>query len=166
MTKKGFTLIELLLYIAIAFTILILISVFLGIILQSRVKNQTVIEVDQTGSRVIQLINQTIQNAEEINLPLKGGSGSTLSLDVINTSEDPTVFSLSGSTLQITEGVGSALDLASSRVEISNVLFENLSRPNTAGTIRTRFTVTHANPENKNEYDYSKTFISSASLRQ
>jgi len=94
--NQGFTLIELLLYVGIASIILIVTTLFLGVLLESRVKNQAISEIEQQGLQLMQIITQTTRNAENISSPTAGNSSSTLSLDVINTSKDPTVFDLSG----------------------------------------------------------------------
>ena len=164
--QKGFTLIETLLYISIAAVIMIAMSTLLTIALQSRVKNQTIAEVEQVGSRALNLITQTIRNSEGINLPTKGASATTLSVDVLEPANDPTVFDLFGSTLQITEGVNSAVALSADNVAISSLVFKNFARANTSDLIQVQFTVAYKNPENRQEYDYAKTFTASASVRK
>ena len=67
--QKGFTLIELLLYIAIASIIVFTTASLLRFTLESRVKNQTIAEVEQEGIQVMQLITQTIRNATAISSP-------------------------------------------------------------------------------------------------
>jgi|SRR3989344_5203331 len=163
--KKGFTLIELLLYIGLSAGMLLAISIFLSVILQSRVDNQVVSEVEQQGWQVMNVITQTVRNSDVINSPALGGSGLQLSLNVPNVSLSSTVFSLSGASILITEGSNSPVNLTSSRIEASNLNFDNLSIISTPGTIRISFTLKHINPENKKEYDYIKTFYGSASLR-
>lgn len=165
-TKKGFTLIELLLYVAISSVMLLAISFFLQTLLESRIKNQTIAEVEQQGLQVMQLITQTTRNAEAITSPLLGTSASSLTLDVITVISDPTIFDLSSGAIRITEGAGSPVALTNSRVTASNLTFQNLSRAGTPGIIRIQFTLTHINPEGRNEYNFSKTFIGSATLRQ
>jgi prepilin-type N-terminal cleavage/methylation domain-containing protein len=164
--NAGFTLIELLLYISIASVILLATSVFLSLLLQARIKNQTVAEVEQQGLQVMQLVTQTARNAEAITAPVPSVSASALTLNVITVASDPTVFDLSGGAVRVTEGVGSAVALTNPRVIASGLSFTNLSRAGTPGTVRVQFTLTHANPEGKNEYAFSKTFIGSATLRQ
>lgn len=56
-------------------------------------------------------------------------------------------------------------DLINSRVTVSNLTFSNLSRPGTPGTVRIQFTLTHINPEGRQEYNFSKTFYDTATLR-
>lgn len=163
---SGFTLIELLLYVSIASIMFLSISVFLASFLESRIKNQTIAEVEQQGLQVIQSIGQIARNAEAINSPSVGTSASTVSFDVVTGANDPTIFDLSSGAIRITEGAGSAVSLTNSRVTASNLTFYNLSRTGTPGIIRIQFTLTHANPEGRNEYAYAKTFVESASLRQ
>ena len=164
--KSGFTLIELLLYVSISAMMLLVISVFLSSLLQSRIKNQTIAEVEQQGFQVMQMITQTARNAEAITSPAQGASASSLTLDVIAAANDPTIFDAASGVIRITEGVGSAISLTNSRVTTSVLTFQNLSRASTPGTIRIQFTLTHVNPEGRNEYSFSKTFIGSATLRQ
>lgn len=168
LSKKsaGFTLIELLLYVAISSVMLLAISFFLQTLLESRIKNQTIAEVEQQGLHVMQIIAQTARNAEVISSPAQGASASSLTLDVITVASDPTVFDLSSGSIRITEGVGSPVALTNSRVTASALTFQNLSRASTPGIIRIQFTLTHVNPEGRNEYSFTKTFIGSATLRQ
>ena len=165
--NSGFTLIELLLYVAVASVMLLVISVFLSTLLESRIKNQTIAEVEQQGLQVMQIITQTARNAEAISDPSAGESANELTLDVVDASKDPTFFELSGGgVLLIKEGVGSQISLTNSRVTMSGFLVSNLSRASTPGTIRIQFTLTHTNPAGRNEYSFTKTFTGSATLRQ
>ena len=163
--RPGFTAIELILYIAISSVMLSVISIFLATVLESRVKNQTIAEVEQTAAQVLHLISQTTRNALSINSPAPGLSAPSLSLKVINPAKDPTVFDLSLGTVRITEGVSPPVVLTNSRMIASALNFDNLSRSSTPGTIRFQFTLTHQNPEGRNEQDFSKNFYGSASLR-
>lgn len=163
--QKGFTLTELLLYISIVGAVILSISGFLFLLMQSRVKNQTISEVEQQGIQVMQLVTQTGRNAEAITSPAVGTGSASLTLDVITAVSDPTIFDLSGNAIRIKEGTGSAIPLTNSTVTASGLTFQNLSRAGTPGTIRIQFTLTHINPSGRNEYDFSKTFYGSATLR-
>lgn len=163
--QRGFTLIELLLYVSISAVLLLVISIFLASLLQSRVKNQTIAEVEQQGMAVLQLMTQVIRNADTINTPTQGSSASTLSLGTYVAGENPTLFDLSGGILRVTEGSGSSISLTNTRVSASGLSFSNLSRANTPGTIRIQFTLSSVNSGGRDEFSFEKTFISSASLR-
>jgi len=51
-----------------------------------------------------------------------------LELDVVNTGDNPTIYNLSGNTIQITEGANFAVSLISGRVAASDLTFQNLSK--------------------------------------
>lgn len=162
--RRGFTLVEVLLYVSIFGTIITTISFFLYTMLSMQVKNQAISEVEQQGIQVMQMIMQTTKDARGINSPTSGNDTS-LSLDVIVPANDPTVFDLSSGVIRIKEGSGSAINLTSNRVEATDLIFQNLSKTGTLGTIRIEFTLTHINPEGRSEYNYSKKFYGSASIR-
>ena len=81
----GFTLVEVILYVAILSTLVFGIASFVDLISVTRVKNQTINEVDQQAVQIIQNIAQNIRNAKSITTPTIGQSGSNLViLDVSN----------------------------------------------------------------------------------
>lgn len=162
MKKNGFTLVEVLLYTSLVVTVIIVSSVIFTIIIQSRVKNQVIAEVDHQGLQVLDIISQTIRNSDNINSPTIGLSSSSLSVNSVA----PIIFDVSGGVIRIKEGVNPEIALTNNRVIVSNLLFRNISRSGTDGNVRVSFTITHMNPGGRNEYDYSKNFFISASLRQ
>lgn len=165
--NKGFTLIELLLYIAIVSVVVFVIAGLITSVLQSRVKNQTVADVEQEGAYVMQLITQTVRNATAVNSPAIGASSASLSVNVTSAPSSPTVFDSSAGVLRITEGAGSPVSLTSSHVTVSSLLFKNLSvAALPQGSIRISFTITHVNTSGRNEFTYSKTFTGAADLRK
>lgn len=167
MTKhRGFTLVELLLYVAIASIIILTTSLFFASLLESRVKNQSIAEVEQQGVYVMQLITQTVRNAALIISPAEGASAGTLSADTITAGNNPTVFDLSAGTIRMKEGAAAVVPLTNTRLSGSGLTFQNLSRTGTPGTIRIQFTLTHLNPEGRYEYAFAKSFTGSATLRQ
>lgn len=164
--RVGFTLIELLLYVGTISIILSSISLFFLLLIESRVKNQTIAEVEQQGLQVMEMATQIARNAQNINAPSQGVNAPSLSLNIITAGNDPTVFDLLGGVIRITEGTGAPVALTNARVIASGLTFQNLSYAGTPGTIRIQFTLTHTNLSGKNEYAFTKTFIGSATLRQ
>ena len=154
----GFTLIELLLYVGIMGVIIFSFAGFLSLLMQSRIKNQVVSEVEQQGIQVMQMITQIGRNAGNINYPAPGQITDSLSFD-------STVFDRLNNAVRITEGTDSPTSLTNSHLIASNLTFQNLSRVGTPGTVRIQLTLTYANPSGRNEYNYSKTFYGTASLR-
>ncbi len=165
MKKSGFTLVEMLLYMAILSVILFALSSFAFMSFQSRIKNQTIAEVEQQGNQIMDIILQTVRNSAAINSPAVQASGTSLSVNTYFGATTPTVFALSGSNIQMTEGAGSAVNLTGGRVAASVVSFSNLSESGAPGMVRAQFTLTYINNAGTNEYDFNKTFYGTASLR-
>ena len=118
------------------------------------------------GQQAMHVILQTIRNARDILSPAASTDAVLLSLSTIDTATTPTIFTMNGESISIQEGVSAQKLLTSPRVRISQLTFFNLSKQNTFGAVRVRFTVTHINPGESNEYNYQSTFYGSASLRQ
>ena len=97
--QQGYTLIELLLYVAIMGALLTTVTFFFGTVISARVKDQTVLEVNDQGTALMSYITQTIRNATSISIPTIGTSGPSLTLVVPTGSLSPTIFDLSGTTL-------------------------------------------------------------------
>ena len=163
--SSGFTLVEILLYISIISILTLSFSIFLFMILQSRAKHQTISEVDQVGIQASQIISQAIRNAKRINLPAQGSQGTTLSLEMEDALKNPTILNSGGTNIQKKEGVNPITSLTSSRLNISNFSFYNVSKDDTSGVIKFQFTISYVNPSGRNEYDYSKIFYGSGALR-
>lgn len=165
MKNRGFTLVELLLYAAMLSIIIFSVGIFLSLLLQSRTKNQVIAEVEQQGVLAMQRMTQVVRNSTLINSPATGASGSTLSVTMPQAPSSPTVFALSGGVITMAQGMGATVGLTNNLVSVSGLTFSNLSRAGTVGTVRLQFTITYINNSGRNEYDYSKTFDSDASLR-
>lgn len=163
--KKAFTLLEVILYVIVVGIVLFAISLLIGLLFTSRVKNTVIAEVEQQGVQIMDLITQTARNAESITSPGAGSSSGVLILDVVNGANDPTQFDLDSSRVRITEGAGSPTYIINDNVTVSGLTFTNLTRASTPGTIRIEFTITYSSSSLRNEYTYSKTFYGTATLR-
>lgn len=121
--RKGFTLIELLVFVAI-FTLVIgsFIAILISVInIQTRQVGMS--EVEQQGQFLTQQIQYYVQSARLVDMPLDS-TMSTLTLRESTSSLDPTVLTLSGATVYLSQGLGGALQpLTSNKVQISNLSF-------------------------------------------
>ena len=140
--KDGFTLVEMIIYIAI-FSIFIgtLVSFFITMN-SSRINNQITLEVNNQGNDVMRVMTQSIRNATSINTPSTSSLSNTLSLVTPDLSKNPTIFSVTDGILYMTEGSGPSISLTNDKVSLSNLVFSNLSNPNTLGSVQVRFTLT------------------------
>jgi len=69
--------------------------------------------------------------------------------------------------LQVKEGAVSAtpVPLTNNKVQVTSLSFTNLTRSGTPGAVRISFTLSRINPSNRGEYDYQKTFTTTAAIR-
>lgn len=162
--QPGFTLIEVVLAIGL-FSLLALAAVnFISAISAVRAKGQAIREVGEQGRMALMIIEQTLNKAESVLEPAAGATGSTLSLDVLDTGADPTVFGVASNILVLTEGTNPTVSLTSDRVLIDALTFTNLAPSGAPGSIRTELTLSYAASENS-PFKYSETFYSTATLR-
>lgn len=164
--QQGFTLIELMLYIGILSIFIIVVSQFMYIFVRSQAKNQVISEVEQQGQQMMNLITQTLRNSQSVSSPTKGNTDSSITVDVFDVASDPTIFALSGTVLQITQGANLPMSLSNSHILVSDLEFENVSKGKGPTTIKVNFTIDYNNPGNLFEYDYQKTFYDTASIKQ
>lgn len=164
-SHAGVTLVELLLYIALISVVVFSISAFMFLTLQSRIKNESIAEVEQQGLQAMQMIAQIVRNSTSLNFPIQAGSADNTSINVSVPANSPTIFSLSSGQIMMQEGATGAIALTNSRVDVTGLVFQNLSPSATSEILRVSFTVASKNPGGRNEYDYSKTFFTSAQLR-
>jgi len=163
--NRGFTLVEVLLYVSIVSVLVLVMSIFLFMLLEAKTKAETIWEVNSEGARVMRIITQIVRNAETINVPVPGASGTIMTLAMNDSSKNPTVFSSSGSNIQIKEGTGATISLTAGKFSISDLVFENLSRTNTPGVVKIMFTMNRKNISGRKEYSFPRTFWGTAGLR-
>ena len=125
--KKGFTLIETLIYaILVAFIISgVLISVYQMI--QGSATLNTRIVAEEEVNFIFRKIVWALAGAYDINSPETGDTGTTLSVDKENFSDNPIVLDLNSGNLRIKRGGEEAVILNNEHVAISNATFEHLA---------------------------------------
>ena len=162
--QSGFTLIELLMYVTIVGSLMLSLTYLFANAADARLKNQSITEVNDQATAMMDRMTQTIRNATSITSPAGGASASSLTLVVPTGALSPTVFNLNSTTLQMTEGAGAAVALNNNKVQVTSLTFKNLSRTGTIGLIQVSFTLSRVNNNTHSEYDYTKTFTSSAEI--
>ncbi len=164
---RGLSLIEMLLYVAISSVILLSLSLLLSFLLGQRIKNQSISDVNQQGSQIMQLVTQTIRNSRSIDNPPVGATSSMLSMTMPDPLLSPTVFDVVNGVVRIKEGSNDVIPLTNSHISVSSLIFQNISSTSSTDRIvRISFTIDHNNANGRNENSFSKSFIGSATLRQ
>jgi hypothetical protein len=166
LTIRGFTLIETLLYLAIASSIILGVSLCLVLVLQSRIKYQAITEVEQQGIFAMQVITDALRNADVINTPFPGATSSQLSINIPASPNNPVVFYESGGILKETVGNGSPIDLVSPSVTVSKIEFADFPGGFGPGAVRVKLTLNYNNISTRNEYAYQADFYNFISLRR
>jgi Tfp pilus assembly protein PilW len=161
---KGFSLIELVLYVGISSMLLMGLLALTSAVLESRIKDTTIAEVEQQGAQLTRIMTDSIHNATWVSLPGQGDMAAALALSTISSTTSPTVFDLFSGVVRITEGTNTPIALTSSRVAVSGLKFWSTSAPNTPNTVRFQFLLSNAAGSSRSEYSYQKTFAGSAAL--
>lgn len=164
--KKGFSLVETIIYVVIFSMFVTGAASFLNTISASRLNSQMVLEINDQGSKAMKTMTQSLRNASQVNSPTISNTASNLSLVTGVASTTPTVFSLSGGVLYVTEGGGGDMALTNNKVVVSDLLFSNLSRPSTSNIIKISFKLTSINATSSLGGQYSFTFNGSGGLRK
>jgi len=159
--NRGFTLVELLLYVFVASGILLSVVALVVLLLQSRIKNQTISLVEQQGVQIIQLVVQEINNSKSIISPAVGNSGNVLQLQDINGQSQQ--VSLISSTLFLNKN-NKDYFLNPPTIQVSNWQIKNLGVPS-HDSIKIQFDLNYNNLSGLNQYSYSQTFYATANIR-
>jgi type II secretory pathway pseudopilin PulG len=166
----GFSLVETLIYIAIlGFAVVAIVSFSLSMA-NARSKNYVVQEVQANSRGALNIITQRILAAEEINAGVSTFAldPGVLSLQMADPLKNPTVINLSADNgvLQITQGTEGPISLTSDEVNVTNLVFTNLTPQGSRANIRVEITIKYDNPSGDVEFNYSQTLQTSISLRQ
>jgi len=163
-SKSGFTLIELIIYVAIVSIFMSGAIMFAWDIIYGQAKSQTHQLVNHNIRLVSGRINHEIRQAESITT----ATGSTLSLVMTDAARNPTVISLDQGKLMMGYGSGgscptsSPCALTSDKLTVTELVFTDLS---TTGTDHVRYLVTVESQSDRQEWNKTQTYTSSAELR-
>lgn len=164
--KNGFSLIETIIYVAIFSVFIIALVSFGSSMTASRLHNQTVLEINDQGAKIMKTITQVLRNANNVNSPSISNTASSLSVATGVPATNPTIFSENGGILYVAEGAGGQIALTNNKVIVSNLLFSNFSRPGTPNIIKISFTLTSVASSSSPGGSYSFVFNGSAGLRK
>ncbi len=162
----GFTLLELLLYVSIASSVLLLATMTTISIVDVQMKNVAIAEVEQQGSRALHTVLSTIRNSEDVTFPTAGLASTTATLNVYAVIDDPTRFDVVNGQLRMRRAATAAAMLTTPSVAVTSFVVTNISRPGTPGSARVHVTLRSVNGSGRQLYNYSRTFIGTATLRQ
>lgn len=160
--QRGTTLMEVLIYISIVGIVLTTISSFTINLITIRQKTQASSEVLTNARLIQQRLQDAVRHAEEITTASStfGSDPGVLQLDMVDAGVDPTIFSLTADDgqFQANEGGAGNITITSDDVEVTNLVFTNLTTASDVGIIQVQFTVRAVNPSTITLFDYEETF--------
>jgi len=163
--KRGFTLVELVLGIAITSVILGLLVMFLRDTISVQQKQKTIRELDEQGSMIMETIISAVQSADSVTTPTTGSSGNELELAYTASSDDPTVFSLDTGVLSVERGGGGEVDLHNTHITVTDFTVDNRTQTDAWDTVSIILELSYNSPSNLYEYNYQKTWNTTAVVR-
>lgn len=163
--NKAFSLIETIIYVAMFAIFVGSLLTFSNMLTNSRLNNQISQEVNNQGNNAVRIITQSIRNAVSVNNPTVGNTGDVLSLATLDVNTDPTIFSIVDGVLYITESSLPPVALTNNKVIISDLVFSNLSKTSTSGSVQIRFKVS-SNISNQNNYVKVVDFYGSGTIKK
>jgi len=115
----GFTLIEVIIYTAIFASMIGFLAVSVFQLLDTQKSGQDRISVESETDFLIGKIDWALSGAQSINLPVANTTGTVLSINKINYSDNPIVFDIASGTARITKGASAPIQLTSGDVSIN-----------------------------------------------
>ena len=160
------TLVETLVAIAIMSIIMLSATALLSNISQNEKRNRSITEVEYQASAIMYEITQSMRNASAVSSPAVGATSTSLTLAMTAIpSQNPTVFSFVFPTVSASKAGGSALALSSNTVEITSLIFQNISASSTKGAVRISLAMKATNPSGKPELVYETSRTTTVTLR-
>lgn len=164
-SNSGFTLIESVLYIS-------LMAIFIAVLGAISVRvydNDTSLvlreEILYSGRFAMAQIFRNIQDSTLVNVPIAGATSSTLSLKINETEFSPTVFNLEEGVIYIKKGQSDSVAITSSKVEVQDIKFTNLTSLGETNSIKFEITLRPRNSDGTIHSEISETFYSGVTIR-
>ena len=162
MQERGFTLVEVIIYVLIVGLILGTLSMFLVNLLHARASSQASSHIITTARMIQDRLTSAMREASAVNTGAStfGIDPGILSLDMVDAGGDPTVFSLTvdNGQIQIQEGVGAPVMLTGEEVDVTSIIFNDLTGSEDVGIIQVQFTLEVANDTESTFFDYVQSF--------
>jgi len=154
--KNGFTLLEVLLYIAITATMLGGLVIFMALLTQARVKDQTITEVTAGGTQLLQFITQAVHNASAVSVV----DSSTFAIS--DAAGNQSTIALSGAAVEWRANQA-VVPLTSNKIIVNKLVFTPVGEGNQA--VRIELILASFNPSGRIESSFNQTWYATATLR-
>ena len=164
--KKAFTLVEFLIYFSLVFIILSTMGTISFNIFKEQARLKAAESIKQSALSAMEKITTGIMNSTAINelapgsfvIASAGSNDKTFSLKMADPTKDPTIIELSNGIIKIKEGNSPSQNVTGNDVVVTDLELQNVSYPETPGTIRMKLTLKSSGLE--------KEFYATANIRK
>lgn len=165
--KKGFTLIEFLIYGAIV-SLLIGSLVVIGVnVSEGRARIEVMENINYDAGVAFSRITYYIRRAEGVNNLNPGEEADELSLEMSSSDMNPTIFAVNeegGLTFKV--GDNDSARLTGSNIEVTSLIFTNLSGGKNKETVRVEMSLKYKNPLGREDYNFEETFYITETIKK
>lgn len=160
--ERGFSLIETIVYLLLMGVILSAIALFLLHLTNARAKTMVISEVLSAAYLIEERLSEAVRHADSIRLADStfATDPGVLSLNMIDASREPTVFSLTADNgqFQVAEAGAGAITLTPADVHVTNLVFTNLTGTDDIGIIQVQFTLEISSASGARAFFYDQAF--------
>lgn len=161
---KGVTLIEVLLYIAIASSVLLSISMVFSTVISVRERGIAAANLDQEAQLIMIEINNSIRDADSIESPIDGEDSN--SIDILTETGDSISYYLTDNDVYFEDGSGSDFVLNSSDAVVNSLSFQDMSVEDKPQVIRVEMTLSASNAGGRSEKNVTRSFYTTSVVRR
>ncbi len=161
---KGTSLVETIIALAIMAIVILCVVAMLSVSSTLQRHSRAVAEVESQSNYALGQITQSIRNASSITSPATSTMAAAITLASNVSTDNPTVFALSSTTLTMAKNGGAALPLTTNTVSVTALTFQNVSTT-TAHAVRVNMTMSYYNSTNNPALNYSNTYTTTVTLR-
>lgn len=163
--EKGSTLIELAIYLGLASGILLGVGVVAMNVLDEGAKGDAIAEVRYGASYALGAVVESVRAAQSVSFPLAGATGTSIFLVGTSSSTDPIEITYATGTLMLRAGTSSPYAIIPNTIRAENVVFEHLAGPFRKSSIRMTITLSAADADAAQQFQYRETFTRAATVR-
>jgi len=159
----GFTLVELLIVLGIFGMILFVTGTIVFETITQKTKSTTIQEVGFNGQMVMTSLTNSVRSAISVIGPTQGTTSTSL---VLETSAGQITWFVQNGRIWQQQGSNTPVAISATDSVISDLVFENVSYPDTPGSIRISFEIAFDNQSGRREYFYQESFTTTVTLRK
>lgn len=168
--NSGFTLIEMLIYVLIVSAIALAGTQFTMEVIKGQNKSRSDQEVQDNARFAMETMTKLIRSADGVDVAASifDTSPGKLVLNMSDAAKHPTIFEVDAQTDSLTmkEGNDPVVNLTSNEIDVSNLIFKNLSPPKVQPNIKINIDLTFTNPSGIPDFNANFALENTISIRK